>query len=123
MSSFRKHPMLHRFNLTRRAVALVVLAACTGIAGPALAAYPEKAIKIVVSAAAGGSADAIARLVGERLSKALGQPVIVENRGGGGGNIATEAVAKSPADGYTVLLTGNNLTLNVSLFAKAPYKL
>ncbi|GAB7543800.1 tripartite tricarboxylate transporter substrate binding protein [Cupriavidus sp. 8B] len=90
---------------------------------PALAAYPDKPIRVVVPSSPGGSADAVARLVGERLSRALGQPVVVDNKGGGGGNIATEAVAKAAPDGYTLLLTGNNHALNVSLFAKAPYKL
>ncbi|WP_194723717.1 Bug family tripartite tricarboxylate transporter substrate binding protein [Noviherbaspirillum malthae] len=89
----------------------------------ARAEYPEKPIRIVVPSSPGGSADAIARMVGERLIRALGQTVIIENKGGGGGNIATEAVARSAPDGYTVLLTGNNHTLNVSLYAKPPYKL
>lgn len=91
---------------------------------PALAdAYPSKPIRIVVPSSPGGSADAIIRIVGERLGAALGQPVVIENKGGGGGNIATVNVAKAPADGYTVLMTGNNHTLNVSLFANPPYRL
>lgn len=112
----------HRQCLTTlfRAVAAAAL-----LASPiaALAAWPDKPIRIVVPSAPGGSADAVARLVGERLSRALGQPVVVDNKGGGGGNIATEAVARSAPDGYTLLLTGNNHALNVSLFTRAPYKL
>jgi tripartite-type tricarboxylate transporter receptor subunit TctC len=100
-----------------------VAAAMLATAVSAQAAWPEKPIKIVVPSSPGGSADAIARLVGDRLSRSLGQPVIIENKGGGGGNIATEAVARAPADGYTLLLTGNNHPLNVALFAKPPYKL
>lgn len=91
---------------------------------PALAdAYPSKPIRIVVPSSPGGSADAIIRIVGARLGAALGQPVVIENKGGGGGNIATVNVAKAPADGYTVLMTGNNHTLNLSLFANPPYRL
>lgn len=98
-------------------------AAALGLAGPAHATWPEKPIRIVVPSSPGGGADAVARLVGDRLSRAVGQPVIIDNKGGGGGNIATEFVAKAAPDGYTVLFTGNNHTVNVSLFAKSPYKL
>lgn len=85
--------------------------------------WPERPIKIVVPSQPGGSADAVARLLGDRLARAVGQPVIIENRGGGGGNIAAEAVAKATADGYTLLYTGNNHPLNTFLFNKVPYKL
>lgn len=110
-------------SFTFRAGAVAALVAAAFATATARAEYPEKPIRIVVPSSPGGSADTIARLVGERLGRATGQPVIVENKGGGGGNIATEAVAKSAGDGYTILLTGNNHTLNVSLFAKAPYRL
>ncbi|MET0963965.1 MAG: tripartite tricarboxylate transporter substrate binding protein [Noviherbaspirillum sp.] len=90
---------------------------------PARAEYPEKPVKIVVPSSPGGSADAVARIVGERLGRAMGQTFVVDNKGGGGGNIATEFVARSAPDGYTILLTGNNHTLNVSLYPKSPYKL
>ena len=96
--------------------------AATGLA-QAQGAYPEKPVKIVVPSSPGGSADALARIAADRLSRALGQSFVVDNKGGGGGNIATELVAKSAPDGYTLLLTGNNHPVNVSLFAKAPYKL
>jgi tripartite-type tricarboxylate transporter receptor subunit TctC len=102
------------------------IAAASALLAPApsfAATWPDKPIRIVVPSSPGGSADAIARMVGERLGVALGQPIVIDNKGGGGGNIATMAVAKAPADGYTVLLTGNNHTLNLSLFDNPPYKL
>lgn len=100
-------------------------AALSTFAGAAAfaAEYPERAIRIVVPSSPGGSGDFVARLVGEGIGTRLGQSVVIENRGGGGGNIATEAVRASAADGYTLLLTGNNHTLNVHLFSKSPYQL
>ncbi|QKH34295.1 tripartite tricarboxylate transporter substrate binding protein [Achromobacter pestifer] len=68
----------------------------------ALAAYPERAITLIVPAAAGGNADITARLVGQEMSRQLGQPVVVENRVGAGGRIGTQAVARAAADGYTI---------------------
>jgi tripartite-type tricarboxylate transporter receptor subunit TctC len=108
-----------RRELLGAAVSIALLAC--GL--PVQAAWPDKPIKIVVPSSPGGGADAIARLIGDRLSRSTGQPVIIDNRGGGGGNIATEYVAKAAPDGYTLLFTGNNHTINVSLFAKPPYKL
>ncbi|APX76667.1 Argininosuccinate lyase [Achromobacter insolitus] len=73
------------------------------LAAPAaLAAYPERAITLIVPAAAGGNADITARLVGQEMSRQLGQPIVVENRVGAGGRIGTQAVARAPADGYTI---------------------
>lgn len=77
--------------------------------------WPQKPLRILVIAAAGGYPDIAARIVAPRLSIALGQPVVVENRAGGGGNIATLAVAKTSPDGYTLLLTGNNQAVNPTL--------
>jgi len=85
--------------------------------------FPDHAIRIVVPSSPGGSGDTVARLVAERMGKTLGQSVVVENRGGAGGNIATSLVAGASPDGYTILLTGNNHTVNVSLFKDPPYKL
>jgi tripartite-type tricarboxylate transporter receptor subunit TctC len=84
--------------------------------------YPQKPIRIVVSYPAGGGADAMARLVAPKLSEALGQPVLVENRGGASGTIAGDLVAKSAPDGYTLLLDATNHAVNPSLLAKMPYE-
>lgn len=88
---------------------------------PAQAAYPDHPIRIVVAFAPGSSTDTVARLVAERLQSALGQTVVVENKPGAGGNIATQAVMAAPADGYTVLFHSVAYAVNPSLFANAGY--
>ena len=82
------------------------------------AKYPDRPIRLVVPFAAGGNADIVGRLVGERISNGLGQPVVVDNRGGAGGSIGAEAVARSAPDGYT-LLVGSNGPLTVNPFVQA----
>lgn len=77
--------------------------------------WPDKPLRILVIATAGGYPDIAARILATHLSPLLGQPVIVENRAGGGGNIASAAVAKAAPDGYTLLLTGNNHAVNPTL--------
>ena len=85
-------------------------------------AWPNKPIKVIVNFPAGGAADQIARAVTVPLQTALGQPVVVENRGGAGGNIGGEAVAKSPADGYTLLMSsGGMVSVNPHLYPKMPF--
>src|SRR5262249_40110086 len=88
--------MLARFALA----ALIALAGSTSAADP----YPDHPVTLIVSYAAGGSSDVLARLLGERLSKPLGQPIIIDNRAGAGSRIGTEITAKSTPDGHTLLL-------------------
>jgi tripartite-type tricarboxylate transporter receptor subunit TctC len=84
--------------------------------------WPSKPIKLVVNFPAGGAADQIARAIATPLGEALGQPVVVDNRGGAGGNIGGEVVAKSPPDGYTLLLTSGGLvSINPSIYPKMTF--
>ena len=108
-------------SLCRFGLAAALLLAC---AGPTRAQdFPTKPIRIVVPYAAGGSVDPIARLVGDRLAKLVGQPVVIENRPGAGGNIGIEAVVRGTHDGYTLLATPSAVTINPSLYTKVPYDL
>jgi tripartite-type tricarboxylate transporter receptor subunit TctC len=102
----------------------IVLAALTLLAAsPAFAqTYPDKPIRILVGFAAGGPADITARLIGDRLSEAWGKPVIVENITGAAGNLATDRVAKSAPDGYTLLAAASaTIVTNPSLYVKLPF--
>ncbi|HKP66111.1 MAG TPA: tripartite tricarboxylate transporter substrate-binding protein, partial [Casimicrobiaceae bacterium] len=84
--------------------------------------YPVRAVKIIVPFAAGGPADVYARFIAQRLQEAMGQPFVVEDRPGGGSVVGTDVVAKSPPDGYTLLLgtIGTN-AINAALYSKLPY--
>jgi tripartite-type tricarboxylate transporter receptor subunit TctC len=108
----------------------LLLGACLGLfalsAAPALAQedpakYPTRPIHIIVGFAAGGGNDIIARIFGQKLSENLGQPVIVENKPGGGAIVATEYVAKSAPDGYTLLMSASGISINPAVYAKLPY--
>ncbi len=90
-------------------------------AGAYAQGYPERPIKLVVPYAPGGSADIAARLVADEWAKALGGTIVIENKGGAGGNIGVDAVAKAAGDGYTIGLQTVSLAINPSLFAKMPY--
>ncbi|MBL8384178.1 MAG: tripartite tricarboxylate transporter substrate binding protein [Burkholderiales bacterium] len=107
-------------NLLRRSAAALLAGALAGAVHAQ--AYPTKAIRIVVPVATGGIADYYSRLIGARLSDAWGQPVVVENRAGGGGNIGADVVAKAPPDGYTLVMgfVGSH-AVNQFLFARMPY--
>jgi len=84
-------------------------------------AYPTRPVRIIVGLAPGGQSDIIARLLGQWLSERLGQPFVIENRTGGGTNIATEAVVRAPADGYTLLLVGTTQAINATLSSKVNF--
>jgi tripartite-type tricarboxylate transporter receptor subunit TctC len=90
-------------------------------AGNAYAEYPERPIRVIVPFPAGGTVDLVARLVTARMADDLKTSFVIENRGGGGGVIATDATAKAAPDGYTLLLTSPNHTINAALQAKLPY--
>jgi len=106
-------------------VAAALLAASALVsAAPALAqGYPAKPIRIVVGFPSGGAPDTLARIVSEKISPAWGQPVVVDNKPGAGGNIGAEAVAHAPADGYTLALVPvGNIAVNPTLMPNLPYK-
>jgi len=94
------------------------------VAGAAAAQYPAKPIKLIVTIPPGGAPDIVGRVVAQKLSEALGQPMVVENRVGSNGNIGAEIVAKSAADGYTLLLGQDSIfVINPHLYGKAPVEL
>jgi tripartite-type tricarboxylate transporter receptor subunit TctC len=116
--------MLTKRSLLHRLALIGPAALAASLAGPSLAqgAYPERPITLMVPFPAGGSTDLVARVVAERMGTELGQPIIVENRGGAGGNIGSAAVAKADPDGYTILMgTVATHALNPALYRKMPY--
>lgn len=109
-------------SFLRKFGAIVTLAAVSGVAAsPSFAAYPDRTVRIIVPFAPGGGTDLIARSIGTGMSQALGQSVIVDNKPGAGTIIGTDAVAKSPADGYTLLIATFAHAVNPSLQPKLPY--
>ena len=108
-------------GLNRRAL-LVALGALLFGSTATAQDYPSRPVKIVVPFPAGGSNDIIARILAQKLGERTGQPFLIENRGGAGGNIGSDAVATSEADGYTLLLTAPPpLTINAALYTNLPY--
>jgi tripartite-type tricarboxylate transporter receptor subunit TctC len=109
----------------RRFLHLAAAAAAFAVAAPTARAqnYPTRPVRIVVGFAAGGTTDIVARLIGQRLSERLGQQFIIENRPGASTNVATEAVARAPADGYTLLAIGSTSTINATLHDKLSFNL
>lgn len=83
--------------------------------------WPGKPVRIVVPFAAGGSTDVVARMIGQKLSVLWGQPVIVDNRAGAGGNLGADMVAKSQADGYTLLMASGSITINPHIYKRMPF--
>jgi tripartite-type tricarboxylate transporter receptor subunit TctC len=109
-------------NLSTLARGAMTLLAAVALAGPGPAvAYPDKPIRWIVPFPPGGAMDSIARALGEQLSKRFGQPVIVENKPGAGGNIGVDAAAKAPPDGHTLLITSIGMATNRHLYAKLTY--
>ena len=101
--------------------AALCIAAVEAIATMARAEYPERQITMIVCFPAGGGTDIAARLINSQLGEALGKPVVIENRGGAGGNIGIAAAARAPADGYTLLVCSSAYVVNPSLYAQASY--
>jgi tripartite-type tricarboxylate transporter receptor subunit TctC len=117
----------HRFvgalALGMAAVAASGNAAAQSASASAAQAFPSKPVKIVVPQTPGGASDALARIIGQKLSERWGQPVVVENRAGAGGNVGTDFVAKSPADGYTLLMSYvGTQAINGSIYKSLSYE-
>ena len=110
---------------TRARFLTAIAAAALALAAPAIVraqAFPSKPVKLVVPQTPGGASDALARIVGQKLSERWGQPVVIENKAGAGGNLGTDFVAKSPADGYTLLMSYvGTQAINGSLYRGLPY--
>jgi tripartite-type tricarboxylate transporter receptor subunit TctC len=112
--------ILRRFSRSRR-LALLAFAFVLAQGGASFAQYPERPIRLVLPFPPGGAVDLVTRLVGERMAADLGKPFVYENKAGAGGIVATEAVVKAEPDGYTLLITTPNHTINAALNAKLPY--
>ncbi len=105
-----------------KACARLALAFCAAFSPAALGqAFPSKPLQIIVPVGAGGINDIISRLIGQKLSESLGQPVVILNRPGAGGIIGTELAAKSPPDGHTMVMVYSSHPVNPALYAKLPY--
>ena len=101
----------------------LLAAACTAFAAPAALAqkFPDKPIRFIVPFPPGGGNDILARAIAPKMGEFLGQPVVIDNRAGAGGNIGTDLAAKSPPDGYTIVIASNQVTINPWLYAKLPF--
>ena len=118
------HTIPRVFGQSRSVWALALaslIAFAAPLAAQAQGAYPDKPIKFVVPYPPGGGTDVVARIVQQRLQAALGQPIVIDNKGGAGGSLGTDIVAKSAPDGYTVLFTLSSHTINPAIFPKLPF--
>lgn len=107
----------------RNMIALALAAAGAALVAPQVSAqtYPARAIRLVLPFPAGGPTDILGRILGQKLSEQLGQPVVQDNRPGAGGNLGAEQVAKAPPDGYTLLLSSPSVSISPSLYKKLSY--
>jgi tripartite-type tricarboxylate transporter receptor subunit TctC len=112
-------PMHHLFARLRAATATALV--LLPLLAAAQSTYPDKAVRFVVPYPPGGGTDVIARIVQGKMQAALGQNIVIDNRGGGGGSLGTDIVAKAPADGYTVLFTLSSHTINPAIFPRLPF--
>lgn len=109
-------------NLVRRSLMAMLVVAAGALPAAHAQSWPSKPVKVIVNFPPGGAADQIARMVGTPLAEALGQPVLIENRAGAGGNLGGEVVAKSPADGYTLLMSsGGMVSVNPHIYARMAF--
>jgi tripartite-type tricarboxylate transporter receptor subunit TctC len=110
------------YTIKRRDLIIFSIAATTMVpAAHAADNYPSRPVRLIVPYPPGGGTDIVGRVLGEKLSATLGQPIVVDNRGGAGGVLGTEIVAKAVPDGYTLLLVPTSHVINPSIYAKLPY--
>ena len=122
LKSTQRRTLIRAMTRTLGLVSVTTFSALLTLPSFAQSTWPTKPVKIVVPFAAGGTTDILARAIAPELSKAFGQAFVIENRGGAGGNIGADLVAKSPADGYTLLMgTVGTHGINQSLYAKMPF--
>src|SRR5450759_3837886 len=109
-------------NLCLAATAtLTLLGAGSALAQPAAELYPSKPIRFILPFPPGGGTDIIGRILADRMATDLGQPVVIENRGGAGGNVGAEVAARSAPDGYTIVMVAPSLAISPSLYKKLNY--
>ncbi|MEO5695303.1 MAG: tripartite tricarboxylate transporter substrate binding protein [Usitatibacter sp.] len=115
-TEYNEEKLMKRFTLKTLAATFLF-----AFAGVSQAAFPDKPIKLVVPFPPGGTTDVVARQVAPKAAEILGQPIIIENKGGAGASIGSDFVAKSPADGYTLLVATNSHTANPFIYKSLPY--
>lgn len=114
---------IHRRSALGRvfAATFVTFAAWGAMPATAQESWPSKPVRMIVPFAAGGSTDVVARMIGQKLSVLWGQPVVIENRGGAGGNLGADAVARSTPDGYTLLMASGSITINPHVYKRMTF--
>jgi len=121
-SSIDSFAMRHRSFAGAAAIALLAGGLATAHRAEAQAPYPSKLVRVVVAFTAGGTTDILARAVTQQMSEKLGQPFVIDNKPGGGGNIGTEFVVRAPADGYTLIVNSvGPMAVNQTLYKNLPY--